>query len=430
MKAFSAVGTDDRLRNPLPGATTEAGTIAGGEVQSAAERTTFALLCVTLFGASAEGVIVLIPGLSLLNRLSGLAMVGAFGVALFEGRRLRRIRRLGIHLAVTLAWILMTMTWAVTVGGTRELSLILQLPLLAVICVQMLDSAARRNLAILIYSLGGFCSAISVIIAWINKDGYAFTTRYTIGTVDPNYSGVLLVSSGYLFWLITREYSILQPVRIPATVAFAFAVILTGSRGAMVTGVLCFAYAFVDAVFRVRVVAILAGFVIVFASISVLRTEIIPPESQERINSALDTKARTAVERRASWEAGLDRFYVRPLQGSGFNTYSSFTLKGVGLAIAAHNDYARFLAELGLIGVVLILGGLYRVWKASSHLTARIALLTVSFGGLTVDLALKKAYWVAVAFAVAYGAADIQRSRTVRSRSHGDTNVNLNPIEG
>jgi O-antigen ligase len=398
--------------------------------QSAAERSTFTLLCVVLFGSSAEGVVVLIPGLSLLNRLSGLAMVATFGVALFEGRRLRPIRRLGVHLAVTLAWILMTMTWAVAVGGPRELQLIIQLPLLAVVCVQMLDSAQRRRVAVLFYSLGGLVSAIAVLLAWANKDDYVGTKRYTIGTVDPNYAGIILVSSGFLFWFIVREFPKLTLVRLPGGVAFAFAVVLTGSRGALVTAVLCGAYAFVDAIFRVRVVAMLVGILIVVASFSALRSEIIPPESQARINSALDTKARTAIERRASWEAGLDRFYVRPLHGSGFNTYTNFTFKGVGIAIAAHSDYARFLAELGLIGVVLILSGLYKVWKSSSHLTARISLLTVTFGGLTVDLALKKAYWIAIAFAVAYGAADVQRSRNRRHTSLGDNNVDLNSIEG
>jgi O-antigen ligase len=398
-------------------------------VASAPERGTYALLCVVLFGSSAEGVIVLLPGLSLLNRLAGFAMVAAFGVTLFEGRKIRPIRRLGVHLACTIAWILMTMTWAIAVGGIRELTLIIQLPLLAVVCVQMLDTPKRRRIAMLWYSCGGLVSAIWVIVAWINKKDYVYSGRYTIGSVDPNYSGVLLVSTGFLFWLGITEFSKLRLFRIPVGVAFAFAVILTGSRGAMVTGVVCSAYAFVDAVFRVRIVAMVAGVLIVFASLAVLRTEIIPPASQERINSALDTKARTAVERRASWEAGVDQFYIRPLQGAGFNTYSTFTIGNVGIAIAAHNDYVRFLAELGLVGLLLVVGGLYRVWKVSSHLTARIGLLTVAFGGLTVDLALKKAYWIAIAFAVAFGAADIQRSRLNRPSLLGGTHASFRSTE-
>ena len=60
--------------------------------------------------------------------------------------------------------------------------------------------------------------------------------------------------------------------------------------------------------------------------------------------------------RRVFWENGLLLFLKNPIKGCGFGSYSSFDkYEGTGYGYSAHNIYLETLAELGIIGIILLL---------------------------------------------------------------------------
>lgn len=390
--------------------------------RSTIDRITTVLLCLSLFGSSAEGVIVLMPGGSAVNRIVGFLLLSAFGLSLIEGRRIRPAAGIGKHLGVIYVWVLLTTSWGVALVGTRQLVLLAQLPLLAIILYQMCDRPTLLRIAMLAYGLGGLVGTINVIVAWTNKHGVAYTERYTIGTIDPNYSGIIVASSAVVLWFAARDVPVLNVLRFPATIASAFALLLTGSRGSMVTTAVCFAYALIDSIIKQRIIAIIAGILTVFVAVGVLRTDIVPQASRDRVESALDSQSTTARERRNAWEVGIERFYDRPVQGTGFDSFSSFTTDDFLVAINAHNDYVRYLVELGLIGLLLIVLALVRIWRWSTSLAARTCMLTVTFSGISLDLALRKAYWIVLAVVVAHGTLDRSKERAATATHRTSAN--------
>ncbi len=367
---------------------------------SLGERLSQGLLLLVLFGISAEGAIALLPSGNGFNRLIGFLLFAAFGLALVEGRVMRRAAGLGRHLAVITVWIQATLMWGVTAPSLRNLVLFLQLPLLLVIGYQLLDTKERLLRGMVAFGTGGVVAASVVISRWTTKQSYGGTSRYSIGDVDANLSGIVLVASAVALWFGLRSSPLTRPLRPPLIALVLFALVLTGSRGSMITLGLCAGYSLLDAVLRRRIVAMVIGFTMVVGAIAFVRSEFVPEESRDRLDTVLDSNASTAVIRQQGWRIGIKTFYRRPLSGSGLDTFPKLHRAPNGTPLAAHSDYIRVLVEFGLPGFVLIYSLFARVLVRSSLLESRLCLLIVLFGGLTLDMVTSKTYWALAMFAV------------------------------
>lgn len=99
---------------------------------------------------------------------------------------------------------------------------------------------------------------------------------------------------------------------------------------------------------------------------------LLPTSVQERINmTTADAKEgdrfdSSAQDRITLWEDAIDLFKRNPVTGSGFDTYGS--MGRVGGYRDTHNYYIKVLAETGVVGLLLYLALLLRLFKSGLSL--------------------------------------------------------------
>jgi len=105
----------------------------------------------------------------------------------------------------------------------------------------------------------------------------------------------------------------------------------------------------------------------------------------DRITSSFDLRQRGVNDRLRLWRSALSIFADQPIAGSGLGTFKYLTQEhqaryfarkaGATLlvpteidTVRAHNDYLQLVGELGILGAIVVLWGMYRtVRAATSH---------------------------------------------------------------
>ncbi|WP_309570548.1 O-antigen ligase family protein [Deinococcus sp.] len=314
------------------------------------------LACVFLFSISWENAVV-VPGLGTVGRVTGaLAVAGWFAHVLWRGR----ISRLSAGIAALALYLLYaTATYFVRVDENSAFDTALttlQLGVVSLLVWDLIHTRAQLRLALGSIVAGAWVSVALTLGTFIEQHPSPFYDRYSGGNFDPNELGLILSLSVPLAWWLARElkWPLLRAALMLYPAAALFALLLTGSRAALIAYVFSLLYVLYDIFFggtfgrHVRV-GLLAALATCAWGVSV-----VAPGSVARLSTTFtELSSGNLNDRRDIWAAAWTLSGTSPLLGVGVGRLEGDLKPYFGQAIVAHNTLITVAVEGGVIGALL-----------------------------------------------------------------------------
>jgi O-antigen ligase len=342
---------------------------------------------VAFFAASLEYPVAALALFVLLTFVSQIAGVGASvsvakgaGGVLVAGWLYRRFAGRAVHLGVApgvapfalcaaslCTWMVMSATWASDTHAALAAAFrLLQGPLIALVIVATVASGRAFRTILVAYVTGATISAVVGMAGVTRSDNAALVAsgRLSGGISDPNFLAAVLVPALMIALFAfqatrSRTWRLLAAVSVCACLAGIF---LTESRGGIiglaVATVVAIAYAGPVRRQVLASVAVTAAFALVYFSFA-------PPQSFHRLTT-FTTDGGTG--RSDLWAVAAKAFTVHPVGGVGAGNYTltepqylldvNRNLPRADLVLhheAVHNTYLQAAAELGTVGIALLL---------------------------------------------------------------------------
>ncbi|KPQ30443.1 MAG: O-antigen ligase family protein [Marinobacter excellens HL-55] len=220
--------------------------------------------------------------------------------------------------------------------------------------------------------------------------------------INPNELGFVIVTAipflHYLLWSSVVKAKVLYLLLMPPLL---YALILTQSRGALLAlGVVAF-FVFKESSrkFSLIVVAVLVGFA---------GWQVMSDDQKDRYLSLVGlsetSNAATADGRIQGMMREFALGFERPIVGHGLGTTPEAKTHILGSRQASHNLYAELLIELGIIGTLIFLSFLLKVYQGLVENQKRISRLSKRPGSFYVNLnkALIALFWMYAVYSFNY----------------------------
>jgi O-antigen ligase len=318
---------------------------------------TAALLWLYVFSVPWD--IIPVAGLGTVTRLVGIALIGVALVTIMaEGRCRKPDAVFGMALAFTVASA-MSLMWTVSYSATLQ-AVVSYVQLLGSVWVlrEFARTEDQRRALLVAFCLGSFVPALSLLHNFMTgvEVGHGANIRYTATGLNANGVGVLLVVCLPIAWYLMLSYR-MAAVRILACtflVLAPIAVLLTGTRGAFVAGMVAVS------IVPLTVPKLSLRYFLIAASLVLVMVAVAP-----RLPKTATSRFATIPEeitsgnmsrRREIWSAGLQEFPNRPLLGIGAGAYGEVLETSGNKALPAHNLLLGVLVEQGIVGAVLFVG--------------------------------------------------------------------------
>ena len=297
-------------------------------------------------------VVTQVPALGSIPRLVGLAASAVGLVSILARRRVRPLSWFHGLAVLFVMWAGVSSFWSVDPEATRGRFLTyLQLLALVWLLWEIAWSAERQRALLQAYVLGVAVAAIATIhnylsgAAWLSF-GTIETERFAALKQDPNELGVILSLGLPMAWALGLP---------PAPQRFAWAwrlylplgltgILLTGSRGAFLTGVVALAIIpWTLGAARLRTKAILGALAI--GSVA-LALSVAPEASLARIGSTrTDIEAGYFGGRIHIWAAGLAVAREHPLTGVGAGAFGTAVGSSLNQEMSSHHVLLAILVR-------------------------------------------------------------------------------------
>jgi O-antigen ligase len=252
------------------------------------------------------------------------------------------------------AWNAMSVMWSVDVPTSFQQGLTyLQLAVLVYLIWDTIRTHEQLRAAMQAYVLGAWVTVIRLLADSL-PGGAEYQARFTTGSFEVN-SLALVLGLGIPFaWYLavgtqrdrTRFLVAADLVYIPAAVV---AVLLTGSRSALVSLLPGLVYVFVWLMRLGASRRLVAVTVLVAGGVFLSTQSLVPERTFERLSTT--GAAVTGGDfggRLGTWRLAYATFADHPLTGIGSGAFRTD-----GTDKAAHNVALRFLVEIGLVGFTL-----------------------------------------------------------------------------
>ena len=172
-------------------------------------------------------------------------------------------------------------------------------------------------------------------------------------------------------------------------VVSCFALILTGTRAALIATALVCPLVFISCTRNLQKTLFFVG----IGSFLLAAAVIAMPQTNARFQTAFDMSYQSNSERILVWHSALDMFADRPLLGTGYGNFKQVYDNGYASPNSvedlkhAHSNYLQFLSETGLIGLAVHLFMLYTIlmWLWRRRMSS-IYVLAAFFSTLTLAL--------------------------------------------
>lgn len=350
-----------------------------------------------------EGV-VRVPGLGTGSYLAGVLFAAALGLQILARGRVARPGRVALLYCALTAWWCTSLLWSHDPALTL---LRLRLPVMLALVALCLDQVAQRprgSIALVrAYVVGaGFSASVVLYNAargetyrdvpgFISRRGaVGLADRFTSGDIDPNSLGLALTIALFLGSNSRTEFS--PPQRVVVSGLLLPAVVLTGSRGAMlallvaavVSGIGLLRGGGLSLGRRVRAVGLLAALGLVVGNYVL---------STPRFSAALADPGAQAFSRTRIWAAAWRGFGDSPILGLGYFAVGTATAAaGLGYR-AVHNAYLTLLFEGGVVAAalgLLLVGTVYQRCRALRSPGLTGAATAIAVGALSLELLERK----------------------------------------
>lgn len=318
---------------------------------------------VFVFAVPWENVIVF-PGLGTLSKLLGIAAFGVTAVRVLLTARVRKLISFHWVAFAYLCWVLLSASWAVNtycspVFGCPVRNTINQYLQFFVMLWVLWEATPTRSRLINLfqaYVLGAYVAALNTIYNYASgvslKHAYG---RYAAEGFDPNDLGMLLALALPMAWYISSSSSsaFQRWLNRGYLVAGGVAILLTGSRGALLATIVALSVV-PWTMSQVRRGVRIAAVVCMFGA-GILAVRFVPAELFKRLSTTTsEISEGTMNERLEIWKAGLTAVPARPLQGYGPAGWQMALSHRLGIK-GPHNTYLAILVDEGLIGLALYL---------------------------------------------------------------------------
>jgi O-antigen ligase len=342
--------------------------------QSLAVRTSFTLLWLVVFAIPSEGEIP-VPGFGSITKVVGLFAIAMFAVALVEQGRLRPLQAVHVSMLALFSWICLSYLWSVDRDATAiRVVTFLQLLILSWMIWQQTIDESRALALMKAYVYGGFVAASTTIFNFV-RGATANTMRFgdaeangrsladfqnrierytTAGLNEDELALLLAISLPLACYLIVRSSSVRSSlfywIYIPVAVT---AVILTGSRGGLITTLVALTFFPVT----LRIASRRKERVYLFALLALPAALFLLPDTTWKRFSTLGAEITGSSfgKRSIIWRAGIETFRDHPFIGVGYDAYGEAVRGRLGAARSAHNSFLSILVELGVVGEALFL---------------------------------------------------------------------------
>lgn len=391
-----------------PGTTAASG-IAGSTPGTASARpgprpsVPLLLTCLFLFSLSWENAVV-VSGFGTVGRaLGGLAVLGWLISAALRGR----VSRPGAGVALMLAYLLYSVaTYFVRLDANSAFSTALTSLQLAVIVLLLWDQVrSRAALVLALVSLvaGAYVGVFLTVMTFLSQQPVRFQQRYSGGNFDPNDLGLMLSLSVPLAWWTAKQLhsAPLRWLLMAYPLACLAALVLTGSRAALISCAFSLLYVFHDVWFTASFRPAARLGLLATLGLSVWAAALLAPESVARLSTiGTEITSGDLNDRRTIWDAAWSLAGESPLFGLGVGRFADDLKPYYGQAIVAHNTLITVAVEEGLIGALIycaflgsLLLGLLRLRNSTKPMwIACLACLAV--GTFTLTWNHRKLTWV------------------------------------
>jgi O-antigen ligase len=376
-------------------------------------RVAYLLMLLMVFTLPWENVLSL-PGLGRISKIIGLLVALAWIATIVTTGRTREPHTAHLLALLFVVWNAFSLLWTVDGAATQSRVLTyVQLLGLMLVVWDTVDTNTRLRVTLTSYLAGSFVTVTALLVGYVVKGAASERNgRVTLGTFHPNDVGMILAVSVpvavYLMWEpVTVRWRIAWMTFCASYVPLAaFAVLVTGSRAALVSMVPGLVYLFWRLARSRPVVAActLGGLV----GLLVLAIPFVPDRVILRLEGTdAALRAGNLNERQIVWSEAVRLIRDHPLLGSGGG---AFRAAAVGANKVAHNLALGLLAEVGVVGfglfAAMLVVVLLMLRRMEPHLRWMWAAVFVAWLGAALlhNWEARKQTWLMIALTLACGA--------------------------
>ncbi len=292
-----------------------------------------------------------------LTALFGIALFGLIFLVLITDGAHKNYSLYHFFVVLLLSWMLISLIWTPNIDYGLEVGLrYFQLLLLPFIFTLILTNKSRVNLSYQAFVFGNIIASLVIFYNFLNGIQSEYYNRFGLKNFEPDLLGVMLVLSlPAAIYLVTQyENRLLKVFNTLSIPLIAYAIFLTGTRTATMLLIICVAYWLFT--YRKSSIRIKISFFVLFFLSIVLVFSLAPKASIERAFSSGESISKGTLNyRTVIWEAAIQQWKKTPLTGAGLGSLGPILSKEHVNFSAAHNTYIEFLAEYGIIGLLIYL---------------------------------------------------------------------------
>jgi O-antigen ligase/polysaccharide polymerase Wzy-like membrane protein len=326
----------------------------------------YAGLWIFVFTVPWERLIVL-PGLSIVTRVTGGLALGLTLFAVVTSGRVRRWRAFHVAGLLFVIWTGIGV-WVLFGGGQIPMKLYTFVQLFAVVWImwELAPSVKRMRGLLTAFLLGAFVPAIATILLYLRVGGAL--RRFSAGGADENSLAMTLALAFPMGWYLsmTTERPVLRWLCRAYVPVGLFAAALSGSRGGMLAFLV--ALLVVPLTMKLSPGRLMAAIALLGLS-GALVVAYVPDTVIERLGTTGESLESGSLGGRFRfWVAGVDAFTRQPLMGYGVGGFVRAITPELGSeARVAHNSFLSVLVEEGLVGLILYMTMLLSVFYYILH---------------------------------------------------------------
>lgn len=347
------------------------------------------------------------PSFGRISRLAGLFAAAVWLPTVFATGRVRTPKPFHILVLTFVLWNGVSAFWSVNVPATiSRFTTYVQLLLMVYILWDTIETRLDLAHTLQAYVLGSWVTVLTVFHGYLFTPPAQYQIRFGAGSFQLDDIGLILALGVPVAWYLamnppdgrwSRALRMVNLIHVPAAIV---AVMLTGSRAALfaIVPALVFMTMSLRRLDMARRVTAIGGVVGLF----LLLRPLVPPETVARLESSGAQTAGGDLNGRVElWHAAFQAFQQHPFTGVGSAAFRETESNKV-----AHDLFFRLIAELGLVGLVLVAAIVLSAFASGWRHPGMLRGLWVSvltgwvIGAAFYNLEDKKQTWVFLSLAV------------------------------